>query len=93
MKYELMLILKPMLTEDIRANVLKKIDEYVTKAGGKITKEDIWGKRHLAYIIEGNEEGYYVVYNLELDKSKVTELQNKLKFMNDILRFLLVLED
>ena len=56
-------------------------------------QKKIWGKRHLAYVIEGNEEGYYVVYNLEIDKSKITEIQNKLKFMNDILRFLLVLED
>lgn len=88
-----MLILKPMLTEDIRANVLKKIEDNVTKAKGKIVKVDIWGKRHLAYIIEGNEEGYYVIYNLELDKSKLSDFEHKLKFMNDILRYLLVKED
>jgi small subunit ribosomal protein S6 len=93
MKYELMLILKPMLTEDIRANVLKKIEELITKSKGKVIKQDIWGKRHLAYIIEGNEEGYYVVYNFELDKEKLADFEQKLKFMNDILRFLLIKED
>lgn len=88
-----MLILKPMLTEDIRANVLKKIEELITKSKGKVIKQDIWGKRHLAYIIEGNEEGYYVVYNFELDKEKLADFEQKLKFMNDILRFLLIKED
>lgn len=88
-----MLILKPMLTEDIRANVLKKIEEVITKSKGKVIKQDIWGKRHLAYIIEGNEEGYYVVYNFELDKEKLADFEQKLKFMNDILRFLLIKED
>lgn len=82
-----------MLTEDIRANVLAKIEENITKNKGKVTKQDVWGKRHLAYLIEGNEEGYYVVYNFELDKSKIHELEKSIKLMNDILRFLLVKED
>lgn len=93
MKYELMLILKPMLTEDIRANVLAKIEKVIKDNKGKVTKQDIWGKRHLAYLIEGNEEGYYVVYNFELESSKTAELEESLKYMNDILRFLLVKED
>lgn len=93
MKYELMLIMKPMLTEDIRANVLKKIEDNITKSKGKVTSQDLWGKRHLAYLIDGNEEGYYVVYNFELDKSKIGQLNNELKFQNDILRYLLSTED
>jgi small subunit ribosomal protein S6 len=93
MKYELMIILKPMLTEDIRANVLKKIEELVTKSKGKIVNQDIWGKRHLSYIIEGNEEGYYVIYNFELEQSKIAEFEDHIKYMNDILRYLLIKED
>lgn len=89
MKYELMLIMKPMLTEDIRANVLKKIEDNITKSKGKVINQDLWGKRHLAYLIEGNEEGYYVVYNFELGKDKIAQLDNHLKFQNDILRYLL----
>ncbi len=88
-----MLIMKPMLTEDIRANVLKKIEDTITKAKGKVLTQDLWGKRHLAYLIEGNEEGYYVVYTFELDPSKISELDNQLKFQNDILRYLLSKED
>lgn len=93
MKYELMLIMKPMLTEDIRANVLKKIEDKINKNKGKVTNQDLWGKRHLAYLIEGNEEGYYVVYNFELDQGKITEIDRELKFQNDILRYLLIKED
>lgn len=93
MKYELMLIMKPMLTEDIRANVLKKIEDTITKSKGKVLSQDLWGKRHLAYLIEGNEEGYYVVYTFELDSDKISELDDQLKFQNDILRYLLSKED
>lgn len=93
MKYELMIILKPMLTEDIRANVLSKVEEVITKNKGKVTKQDVWGKRHLAYLINGNEEGYYVVFNFEMEKGQVAEVEETLKYMNDILRYLLVKED
>lgn len=82
-----------MLTEDIRANVLNKIQDLITKSKGKIINQDIWGKRHLAYLIEGNEEGYYIVYNFELDKSKIDDFEGHIKYMNDILRYLLVKED
>lgn len=88
-----MLILKPMLTEDIRANVLNKIEDNLTKLKGKVLSQDLWGKRHLAYIIDGNEEGYYVVYTFELDNSKIHEFEGKLKFMNDIMRYLISKED
>ncbi|KXK09621.1 MAG: 30S ribosomal protein S6 [Candidatus Dojkabacteria bacterium] len=89
MKYELMIILKPLLPEDIRAGIQKKIEAHVKKAKGTITNIDVWGKRHLAYEIEKHEEGYYLVYTLELDPGHAAKFQNELKLMNDILRFLL----
>lgn len=92
MKYELMVILKPLLPEDIRAGVQKKLETHVKKAKGKILADDVWGKRHLAYPISKHEEGYYIVYKLELAPEHVDEFQVELKLMNDILRFLLSTE-
>lgn len=93
MKYELMVIIKPLLPEDIKSKVLKKVEKLVKKASGKILKTDVWGKRHLAYEIKSHEEGYYVVMNLELDQEKVKEFETDLKLQNDVLRYLLLRED
>jgi len=93
MKYELMVIIKPLLPEDIKSKVLKNMEEFLSKNSGKIEKTDIWGKRHLAYKIKGHEEGYYIVMNLELDASKVKDFEKYLKLQNDILRYLLIRED
>jgi len=88
-KYELMIILKPLLPEDIRAQIQKKIEKLIVKGKGKIINTDNWGKRHLAYPIKKHDEGYYIVYKLEMDPTFAQEFQKELKLMNDILRLLL----
>lgn len=85
-----MVILKPLLPEDIRAIIQKKLDKLVKDSKGTINSTDSWGKRHLAYPIKKHEEGYYIVYQLTLDSDRVDNFQKELKLMNDILRFLLI---
>ena len=93
MKYELMIIIKPLLPEDIKSKVLKNLEDFINKNSGKIISTDIWGKRHLAYKIKGHEEGYYVVLKLDISKKKVKDFESYLKLQNDILRYLLIRED
>lgn len=93
MKYELMVILKPLLPEDIRAGIQKRLESLVKKAKGSIVSQDTWGKRHLAYPIKKHEEGYYIVYDLELDPAHIVEFQKELKLISDILRSLLSKKD
>lgn len=88
-KYELMIILKPLLPEDIRLGIQKKIEKLVVKGKGKIIATDMWGKRHLAFPIKKHDEGYYIVYKLTMDATFAPEFQKELKLMSDILRYLL----
>jgi small subunit ribosomal protein S6 len=91
--YELMVILKPLLPEDIRQGIQKRVEKYVKEANGEIKATDIWGKRHLAYSIKKHDEGYYIVYQLKLSDDKAPQFQKELKLMNDILRYLLITLD
>jgi len=65
----------------------------ITKHKGEVISQDIWGKKHLAYPVNKQEEGYYVIYKLELEGSQIKEIQTNIKHMNDILRVLLTKED
>lgn len=89
-KYELMVIIKALLPEDVRNAVMAKFVTLVTSKGGKVLNTDVWGKKHLAYKIKKHEEGYYVVYQLELSSNLVNELKRELTLSSEILRFLLV---
>lgn len=89
-KYELMVIIKPNLAEDQRAAIQKSLADYIAELKGEITNTDVWGKKHLTYKIAGQNEGYYVVYNLSLMKANTSKLEYSLKLNQDILRYLLI---
>lgn len=92
-KYEFMGIIKPFLPEDVRIKLLDKIKGTVAQNGGKITKEDIWGKRHLAYPIKGHEEGYYFVFNVELPSKGLALVNREYRLIGDLLRYILLKEE
>ncbi len=92
-RYELMVILKVMLPDETREAAQSKIINMVKDLGGKVTNTDVWGKRHLAYQINGLDEGYYIVFNCELPTDKAKALNDKLQLDRDILRFMLTKVD
>ncbi len=83
-----MLILKPLLPEDIKSNIIEDVEKLVKKHKGTIVGTDVWGKRHLAYPINKHEEGYYIIYKLEMTQDNVKEFDRQLNLNNGILRFL-----
>lgn len=88
--YEVMLILNPDLRDPEVKKKLKEIVDTVEKVGGKVTQEDIWGKRELSYRIKLQNEGIYVVYNFELPSSFLPELKQNLRIEKDILRSMII---
>jgi small subunit ribosomal protein S6 len=92
-EYELMVILKPMLPEDIRTGVEKKIESMIKKFKGEVVSVDEWGKKHLAYKIGKHEEGYYIIYSFTMPGKKTDEFKSGLKLMADIIRFMVVRQD
>jgi small subunit ribosomal protein S6 len=90
MKYEFMAIVKPFLPEDVRNKLVAKLKKLFVDNGGKVVKEDIWGKRHLAYKIDGHEEGYYVLYFVEMPKDGLSKVKEELKMTSDLLRYIII---
>lgn len=88
-----MLILKPLLPEDLKSKVLKKIENHLKNSKGKIDSQDVWGKRHLAYPIKKHDEGYYVVYQISIPSESATGFQHELKLMGDVLRYVLIRDE
>ena len=50
----------------------------VEKEGGKVTKRENWGLRNLAYRIQKNRKGYYVLFNIDAPAQAVKELENEI---------------
>lgn len=90
--YELAVLFHPDLEIDIE-KAGKQIDKLVTESGGKITAEDNWGKRKLAYKIKGHEHAVYVFYTLELPAAGVKQLNDVLNITDEVIRFLITKPD
>jgi small subunit ribosomal protein S6 len=54
--------------------------------GGKITKNEYWGLKSLAYRVKKNRKGHYTLLNIEADHTAVAELERRIGLNDDIIR-------
>ena len=91
-KYEMLVILDA--STENQSDEILKIEELIKNLGGSLTKTDVWGKRVLAYPICKKTEGYYVLFNFELEPAQTFELRRVLGLRQNVYRQLvLVLDD
>ena len=91
-KYEMLVILDA--STENQSDEILKIEELIKTLGGSLTKTDAWGKRVLAYPIRKKTEGYYVLFNFELEPAQTFELRRVLGLRQNVYRQLvLVLDD
>jgi len=91
MLYELMFVLRPNLTEEELNTKIEEIKKLIVSGdGGKVVKEDAWGKRALAYPINHFKEGVYHFLNFQSAPSGIKELEKMLNLSDELLRFLIV---
>ena len=86
-KYETVIILNPNLStkvDDFKKDFEKNLKE---NSFTVLHAEDI-GRRQLAYSINNHNKGHYLIYALEGDPSKLSNLENKIKYNDSIIRHL-----
>lgn len=90
-KYEAMVVLsvKTNDEEQIKALIGKFSD--LIKNNGTLEGVDEWGKRKLAYDINYESEGYYVLFNFESKPDFPAELERVISITDGVLRSMVVL--
>lgn len=91
-EYELTVLIHP----DLEMNLdpaLDKIKSIIAAGEGEIVKEDSWGKKRLAYTINGQEFAVYQYFELKLPASAPLKISNSLNITDEVLRYLLVTKD
>ena len=86
-KYESVIIINPNV-EGTKELVQKFTD--LINSDGKVEKVDELGTKKLAYEIQKNKEGYYVVFYFEAKPESIAELERNYRIMDDILKFIVV---
>lgn len=91
-EYELTVLVHPDLEPDLES-ALVTVRNLVEQHGGKVIKEDAWGKKKLAYQVNRQDFAIYHYFELELPAAAPLAISNTLNITDSVLRYLLVKAD
>jgi len=92
--YELTFIVRLDPNEEVINDTVNQVQSWVeANQLGQVTKIDRWGRRKLAYEINKQRDGYYVLMEADIEPANLPELERNLKISSSILRYLIILSE
>ena len=88
--YELLFFVAPTISDEDRVAVMKRIETTIAEGARKVDNVDEWGKRKLAYEINGLTDGDYTLVNFHADPQNVAELDRVLRINDAVVRHMIV---
>ena len=79
--------------ESMTASTLDKYKSVITENSGSIHRFEDWGIMKLAYLINKNNKARYYLINFESNSKTIDELTNLIKFNDNIIRHLFLIQD
>jgi small subunit ribosomal protein S6 len=62
--------------------------QLIAEQGGEVKKREYWGLRNLAYRMNKNRKGHYVLFNIDGPAAAIAELERTMRINEDVLRYL-----
>ncbi|MEK6372583.1 MAG: 30S ribosomal protein S6 [Acidobacteriota bacterium] len=90
--YEVLFILSPQVPEEEATALVAEFKKIGEATGAKLSHEEAWGRRRLAYPIQKFNEGVYHLFVYESDGS-LAELDRRMKNSDRVLRHMIVRTD
>ena len=89
--YEILYIVNPNFERKKIDETMKEIDNRLTKTKSKIINHIVWGKKKLAYTIQGHKYGTYILVHYQGgNKNKLDEFDSWLKLSDLVIRHIIV---
>jgi len=92
-KYEIVYIFRSSLTSEELESKLENFHSLLTRDEGQISAVEHWGKRQLAYPIDKERNGNYVIAQFETEPRSLPDFERILKLDDQILRYLIVISE
>ena len=88
--YESVIIGRQDLTPSQFETIIEKFISVIESLKGKIKKKESWGLRNLAYKINKNRKGHYILLNIDGPPDAILEYERLMRIDEDIIRFMTV---
>jgi small subunit ribosomal protein S6 len=92
-KYEVMVVFSLKDGEEPMKALVQKFKERIERHAEAVEVNEEWGKRKLAYPIEDETEGYYVIYTFQSTPDYPADLSRRLNLSDGVLRSLVTVID
>lgn len=86
-KYELIYLVQPDATDDIRQKVADRVDSVFEEYGSTVLQREDWGKRKLAYEIRKQNKAYYTYLVFIAKPGTTAEIERVLRMLDDCVRW------
>jgi small subunit ribosomal protein S6 len=73
--------------------LVKEFTDVIEQGGGKVTKNEYWGVKSLAYKIKKNRKAHFSLLNLDAPPAAVAEMERRMGLSTEIIRFLTIKVD
>jgi small subunit ribosomal protein S6 len=91
--YELLFFVNPTLDEESREGAMTRLEAAITTQGGVVDKTENWGKRKLAFEVEGLADGDYTLVDFHAEPNSIAELDRILRISDVVVRHMIVKRD
>ena len=88
-KYESVIIINPNVEKEGTKELVQKFTDLIN-TDGKLEKVDEMGVKKLAYEIQKNKEGNYVVFYFEANPNLISELERNFRITDEVLKFMTI---
>ena len=86
--YESVIIGRQDLTPSQFETIVNEFISVIESLKGTIQKQESWGLRNLAYKINKNRKGHYMLLNIDGPADAIVEYERLMRLHEDIIRFL-----
>jgi small subunit ribosomal protein S6 len=86
--YECVLIARNDVTQQQVDTIADTITEQLSTDGGEVKKREYWGLRSLAYRVNKNRKGHYMLLGMDAKPAFIHEMERLLRLNEDVLRFM-----
>lgn len=88
--YENIIILNASLSDEEIEAASGKIKDLITSSGGEILKVDVWGRRKLAYEIEKQNKGFYLLLFFKSPSPVIRKLEDYYKVFDPVMKYMVL---
>ena len=88
--YESVIIGRQDLTPNQFEELVEGFIKIIEGFKGVIKKREVWGLRNLAYKINKNRKGHYILLNIDSSSDAIVEYERLMRLNEDIIRFLTI---